>query len=159
MLVAFVVVVAAAPVSAQTPPRMLLDAKAGTQRALQESYCVSQVTAEGGVTGCADTIDVRPSRFLAVQRRELLTFRLRRGVIVREHPACHPSCEAAIALYRLDARGRKRFIRAGDLPATPTKFRAPRLAGRYELEVFIGRFEIDDGRSGGTSGSFGIRIR
>ena len=159
MLAVLAVVVAAPPGLAQTPPRMLLDAKAGTQRALQESYCVSQVTAEGGVTGCADTSDVRPRRFLSVQRRELLGFRLRRGVIVREHPACHPSCEAAIALYRLDARGRKRLLRVIDLPASPTNFRAPRRTGRYELEVFIGRFEIDDGRSGDTSGSFGIRVR
>ena len=155
----FAVIVAAPAASAQTPPRMLLDAKAGTQRALQESYCVSQVTGDRGVSVCADTIDARPTRFLRVQRRELLTFRLRRGVILRESPECHPSCEAGIALYRLDARGRKHFVRAVDLPASPTTFRAPRRAGRYELEAFVGLFQTPDGRSGDTSGSFGIRVR
>jgi len=155
---AVLLLVFAAPAAAKRPPRLLLDTASGTQRALQETFCISYATPEGGVDQCADMLDARPTRFLTVRARETLTFRLRRGVIVREDPRCHPSCGAGIAIYRLGDRGRKHFVRTIDLPASPTQFPAPRRPGRYELEAFVGLFMVDDGREGDTSGSFGIRV-
>ncbi len=157
-LLAAVVAVAVVPTaSAQRPPRLILESNAGSHWAAQESFCVTKRTGDEGVTVCADTIDVRPPRFLRAAPRELLTIRLRRSKIVHEDPSCHPACDASIDIYRL-VRGKKRFVRSVDLTQSPQRWRAPRRPGRYEIEVGITLFRAADGRYGDTSGTFGLRV-
>ncbi|MDQ4020035.1 MAG: hypothetical protein M3188_09460, partial [Actinomycetota bacterium] len=66
-------VVAAPAASAQRPPRLIPEGEAGSRWAAQESFCVTTRTGDGGVTVCADTVDLRPQQFLRAAPRELLT--------------------------------------------------------------------------------------
>jgi len=157
VLAAVVAVVAAPAASAQRPPRLILESEAGSRWAAQESFCVTTRTGDGGVTMCADTVDLHPQEFLRAVPRELLTLRLRRSTIVREDPSCHPACDASIDVYRLTP-GKKRFVRSIDLTQSPQTWRAPRRPGRYEIEIGIMLFRAADGRYADTSGTFGLRV-
>ena len=141
---------------AQCPPPILLESRAGVQRAMQESYCVTKADDTGGVTLCADTLDLRPRRLSVVRPGEVVTIAVPGATIVHRDPSCHPRCEASAAVYRLG--GRKtlvaRFRLSGERTGWPVRLRP----GAYEVEVFVGLFRTMDGRSGSTSGSLGILV-
>jgi hypothetical protein len=141
---------------AQRPPPILLESRAGVQRAVQESYCVSKVEATGGTGLCADTPDLRPRRLSVVRPGEAVTIRVPGARIVRRDPACHPRCEAGAAVFRLGRRKTPiaRFRLEGERTRWPVRL-GP---GVYEVEVFVGLFRTSDGRSGDTSGSLGILV-
>ena len=155
-LVALAALVVVPAASGQRPPRLILQGASGSQWAAQESYCVSQATPEGGVSACGDTVDRRPLRFLAVAPRERVTVRVRASTLMLDHPDCQPDCSGSIAVYRLVGR-QKRFVRSLRWRQNPQAFLAPRRRGRYEIEVGTG-FRAFDGRTGDTSGSFGLRV-
>jgi hypothetical protein len=152
-LVLTVGALAAAPVAdAQRPPPLLLESRAGTQRAAQETYCVSN----GRVGACADFVDVRPQRLSVVRPGELVTIRLPRSEIIHESPNCHPRCEAGGFVYRLRHKGR--ILRRFELTSAETEWRVRLRDGSYELEAYVAYFETADGLSGQTSGSFGLLV-
>jgi hypothetical protein len=148
---------APAAASAQRPPPFLLESRAGTQRGVQESYCVSMPSGTGAVAGCALMVDARPRRLSVVRPRERVTVVLRGATIVHEDPSCHPRCDAGAAAYRLRAE-KGRVIRTFPLTSARTRWRVRLRPGRYELEVGVSRFTMPDGRTGDTSATFGLLV-
>ena len=143
--------------SAQRPPPFLLESRAGTQRGVQESYCVSMPAAGGSVAGCADTTDLPPRRLSVVRPRSLVTIVLRGAEIVRKGVGCADGCEAGAAVYRVDG-DKSRPLRRFDLTSARTRWRVRLRPGRYELEVFVSRFRTPDRRVGDTSATFGLLV-
>ena len=141
---------------AQRPPPILLESRAGVQRAVQESYCVSEVRDTGGTGVCADTPDLRPRRLSVVRPGEVVSIALPGATIVRRDPTCHPRCAAGAAVFRLGRR--KTLVGRFRLSGERTRWLVRLRPGAYEVEVFVGLFRTSDGRSGDTSGSLGILV-
>jgi hypothetical protein len=139
------------------PPPILMRSKAGTQRAVQESFCVSYVDAFGtSVFGCGDTTDLLPRRLSVVRPGDRVQIRLRGARVLKRAPGCGPSgrCEAGVAVSRLGCPG---TVARFDLKSNRTTWRARLAPGAYELEVFVGRFAIESA-TGDTSGSLGLLV-
>jgi hypothetical protein len=139
------------------PPPILMRSKAGTQRAVQESFCVAYVDAYGTpVFGCGDTEDRLPRRLSVVRPDERVQIRLRAARILLRSPGCGLSgrCEALVAVSRLGCR---KTVARFDLKASRTTWRARLAPGAYELEVFVGRFATASA-TGDTSGSLGLLV-
>ena len=132
----------------QRPPPIILTTKADTQRAAQESYCVTSTThdGEGFVGSCAVTVDLPPRRLSVVRRGAVVTISFRGATSITDGSA------------GVRVLGTQRFIRRFTLGGPRTRWRVRLRPGKYEIEVF-GRFETADGRSGDTSGSLGLRVR
>lgn len=139
------------------PPPILMSSKAGTQRAVQESFCVSYVNADGALVHlCADTADALPRRLSVVRPGERVQIRLRGAHVLRRALGCGPSgrCEAMVAVSRLGCR---KIVARFDLKPNRTTWRARLAPGAYELEVFVGRFATASA-TGDTSGSLGLVV-
>jgi hypothetical protein len=138
---------------AQRPPPILLESRAGLQRAVQESYCVFDPARRVGA--CVDTVDALPRRFSVVRPGERVAIVLRNSRVVLDDPRCHPRCEAGAVIHRL---GTKRVVRTIPISSARTRWRLRLGPGAYELEVFIGNFAAADGRTGDTSGTLGLLV-
>jgi hypothetical protein len=146
--------------SGETPtlPPILMQSKAGTQRAVQESYCLAYNGENGTpVFGCGDVfMHLLPRRLSVVRPGERVQIRLREARILLRSPGCGPAgrCEAAVAVSRLGCR---RIVARFDLRPGRTTWRARLAPGAYELDVFVGNFTT--GSAGGdTSGSLGLLV-
>ena len=141
-----------------TVPPILMQSKAGTQRAMQESYCLSYVTQDGTfVHGCADVFfDLPPRRLSVVRPGERVGIRLRDARILLRSSGCglDGRCEAGIVVSRLGCR---KIVARFDLKPRRTTWRARLAPGAYDLQVFVGRFTTDSAR-GDTSGSLGLLV-
>ena len=141
-----------------TVPPILMQSKAGTQRAVQESYCLATVDEFGNpVFGCADVfVDLPPRRLSVVRPGERVQIRLRDARIVLRSPGCGPDgrCEATVAVSRLGCR---RIIARFDLKPSRTNWRARLAPGAYDLRVFVGNFTTGSA-AGDTSGSLGLLV-
>jgi hypothetical protein len=145
--------------AAETPtvPPILMDTRAGTQRAAQESYCLAYQTSDGTfVVGCGDTGDRPPRRLSVVRPGERVQIRLRDARIILRSPGCGPTggCEAMVAISRLGCR---KIIARFDLKPSRTTWRARLEPGAYELSVFVSNFTTGS-TSGDTSGSLGLLV-
>jgi hypothetical protein len=146
--------------SGETPtvPRILMNSQAGTQRAVQGSYCLAYVNENGiPVFGCGDVFsDLLPRRLSVVRPGERVQIRLRDARIILRSPGCGPTgrCEATVAVSRLGCR---KIIARFDLKPSRTTWRARLEPGAYELSVFVGNFTTGSA-SGDTSGSLGLLV-
>jgi hypothetical protein len=139
-------------------PPILMQSKAGTQRAVQESYCFGYVDENGiPVNGCGDVAgNPLPRRLSVVRPGEHVQIRLRDARIILRSSGCGPAgrCDAGVAVRRLGCR---RIIARFNLKPSRTTWRARLAPGAYELSVGISNFTT--GSAGGdTSGSLGLLV-
>ena len=134
-------------------PPILMHSKAGTQRAVQGSYCLWS----DHVGFCGDVgVDILPRRLSVVRPGEPAEIRLRDARILLRSSGCRPAgrCEAMVAVSRL---GCHRTVARFDLKPSRTTWRARLAPGAYELDVFVGNFTTGSA-SGDTSGSLGLLV-
>ena len=151
LAVAFVALALTPPVGAQTqpsqdPPRIVLMSKAGTQRAVQETFCVSVVIGETGVSRCVDTVDLPPARLSVVRPGETVAIVVRGATTARGVVSIHPLGQP------------NRVVLTLRVSAPKTTWRVRLRPRAYELDVEIARFETADGRSGDTSATLGVLV-
>jgi hypothetical protein len=146
--------------SIETPtvPPILMQSKAGTQRAVQESFCLAYVDENGvPVFGCGDVfVDLLPRRLSVVRPGERVQISLRDARIVLRSPGCGPAghCEAMVVVSRLGCR---KTVARFDLKPSRTTWRARLAPGAYELEVFVSEFTTGQA-TGDTTGSLGLLV-
>ena len=122
----------------------MLSSQASVQRAVQESYCVQQVTEEGGVGICADGPDRPPRRLSVVRPRERVAIVLRGATAARGTATVRPL-------------GKERVVLRFRVREPRTRWRVRLRPRAYEVEIFA-RFETADGRTGDTSATAGILV-
>jgi hypothetical protein len=132
----------------QDPPPVDLESKAGLQRAVQETFCVSAPPDPGqttGVTRCVDTVDLPPRRLSVVRPGEVVTISFRGATSISEG-------SAAVRVL-----GRRSYVYRFRLAGPSTRWRVRLRPRAYEVEVFA-RFETADGRAGDTSATLGLLV-
>lgn len=133
----------------QRPPPVFLVSRAGSQRSVQESFCVHISYDDGtGLGLCADTTDLEPRRLSVVRPGERITIRLRGAKTV----------EGEVAVYPRGCEDRARWSFA--ITGRTTHWTVPRTIRRerrFELDLFA-YFTTGDGRSGDTSNTLGLLV-
>ena len=133
----------------QDPPRILLQARGETQRAVQGTFCVSAPPHGDeiyGVNRCADAVDWDPARFTAAHRATVIRLVVRNAV----------TAEGAVFARRLDAA--ETVVRRFNFTTPVRRWRVLLPPGRYELDVNVRSFEMPDGRSGDSAAALGLRV-
>jgi RTX calcium-binding nonapeptide repeat (4 copies) len=133
----------------QRPPPVFLVSRAGSQRSVQESFCVHISYDDGtGLGLCADTTDLEPRRLSVVRPGERITIRLRGAT----------SAEGEVAVYPRGCEDRARWSFA--ITGRTTHWTVPRTIRReqrFELDLFAD-FTTGDGRQGDTSNTVGLLV-
>jgi hypothetical protein len=143
---------AVAAAARKGPPPLVLTSKAGRQVAVSGSFCVQD--SHGGL--CGDTADPEPKRLSIVRPRETIRIAVP-GATSLVDTDCGPApCTSDVRVYRLGCDNGPPVARIR-LRRTPTRWRVRLRPGPYELEAFVS-FTMRDGRSGDTSGSFGMLV-
>jgi hypothetical protein len=138
-------------------PPLVMTSKAGRHVADQGSFCVDGTQRSVGVSVCADVFELDVTRVSVVRPGEAVRIRLRGARIVHRSRLCGPSrrCPAVVSVAAL---GCDEVIRRFRLRGSTTSWKVRLEPGAYQLDVFVGRFRARDGRTGRTSGSFGLFV-
>jgi hypothetical protein len=129
------------------PPPVVLESAAGRQEAVRGSSCVHyEDEASGEAVGlCTDMEEPEPARLSTVRPGEEIR-------IVIEGSAV----EGQVTVRRLGCAAGAAEIPLGPGPATSWQVELE--PGSYELDVFVGGFASEDGRSGDLSGALGLLV-
>lgn len=138
-------------------PPLVLTSKAGRHVADQGSFCVDGRHRGVGVSVCADVFELEVTRVSVVRPGEVVRIRLPGARIVHRSRLCGPTARCP-ALVSVRALGCDEEIRRFRLRGSTTSWKVRLEPGAYELDVFVGRFRARGGRTGHTSGAFGLLV-
>lgn len=134
--------------SKQRPPRIVLKSKAGLQRAVWGSFCVTVPDDGMAVVLCVETLDSPPRRLSVVRPGEWVTLRFRETT----------SVTGEVSVQRGLCQGK--VVRSFAIENPRTVWRVPRRfrSGR-QFELSLGaEFAMADGRTGSTEASLGLLV-
>jgi hypothetical protein len=138
-------------------PPLVMASKAGHHVADQGSFCVDSRRSSVGVSVCADVFELEVTRVSVVRPGEVVRIRIPGARIVQRSRFCRPSgrCPAHVSVAAL---GCDEAIRRFRLTGSTTSWKVRLDSGAYEVNVVVGRFQTRDGRTGYTTGSFGLLV-
>ena len=128
-------------------PPIFLESAAGRQEAVRGSACVHYTDEESGegVGLCTDMEEPEPEQLSTVRPGEEIRIVVEDAAVEGQLVVRRPACEAAVAELPLG-------------PGSATTWEVELESGEYELDVFVARFDADDGRTGDLSGALGLLV-
>ena len=129
------------------PPPIVLESAAGRQDAVRGSSCVHYTDeASGeGVGLCTDMEEPQPAQLSTVRPGEEIRVVIEDAAVQGQAVISRLGCDKPVVEIPLG-------------PGSATSWHVELEPGGYELDVFVGRFEAEDGRSGDLSGAFGLLV-
>jgi hypothetical protein len=139
------------------PPPLVMVSEAGYHVADQGSFCVDASRRRFGVRVCADVVELDVTRLSVVKPGDTIAISLSKARVLLRSRLCGRSrrCEAVVSVAAL---GCDEPLRSFWLKAGRTSWTVPLDPGAYQLDVFVRRFNARDGRTGHTSGAFGLLV-